>query len=89
MNLGIVVLWLCIGAAVGWSGSKIMGTYARASPLGNISVGIIGALVAGIVTRQWLGAGLGYPGDIIALGGALVGSCAGIFRRQALARRKA
>lgn len=89
MNLGIVVLWLCIGAAAGWFGSKIMGTYAHASPLGNISVGILGALVAGIVTRQWLGAGLGYPGDIIGLGGALVGSCAGIFCWQALSRRKA
>ena len=89
MNLGIGVLWICIGAAAGWFGSKIMGTYARASALANISIGIFGAVLGGFVTQSWLGADLGYAGVIVGLGGALFGGCVGIFCWQALSRRKA
>jgi uncharacterized membrane protein YeaQ/YmgE (transglycosylase-associated protein family) len=88
MHLGIGILWISIGAAAGWFGSKIMGTYARASALANISIGILGALVGGFVTQRWLGAGLGYAGAIVGLGGALFGSCLVIFCWQALSRRK-
>ena len=89
MSLGIAILWISIGAAAGWFGSKIMGTYARASALANISAGIFGALSAGFITRRWLGADLGYAGGIVGLGGALFGSCVVIFCWQALSRRKA
>ena len=89
MNLGISVLWICIGAATGWFGSKIMGTYARASALANISIGIVGAVLGGFATQRWLGADLGYAGGVVGLGGALFGSCVGIFCWQALSRRKA
>ena len=89
MNLGIGVLWICIGAAAGWFGSKIMGGYARASALANISIGILGALLGGFVTRRWLGADLGYAGGIVGLGGALFCSSVGIFCWQAISRRKA
>ena len=89
MNLGIGVLWISIGAAVGWFGSKIMGPYARASALANVSIGIFGALSAGFLTQLWLGAGLGYPGVIVTLGGALFGGCLMIFVWQGLSRRKA
>ena len=90
MNLGIVVLWLCIGAAAGWFGSKIMGTYARREPARPTSAsGSSARSWPGSSPNSWLGAGLGYPGDIIGLGGALVGSCVGIFCWQALSRRKA
>jgi len=89
MNLGIGVLWICIGAAAGWFGSKIMGTYARASALANISIGILGAALGGFVTQRWLGADVGYAGAIVGLGGALLGSGVGIFCWQALSRRRA
>jgi uncharacterized membrane protein YeaQ/YmgE (transglycosylase-associated protein family) len=88
MSLGIAILWICIGAAAGWFGSKIMGTYARASALANISVGIFGALSAGFVTQLWLGDGLRYAGVMVGLGGALFGSCLVIFCWQALSRRR-
>ena len=89
MSLGIAILWISIGASAGWFGSKVMGTYARASALANISAGIFGALSAGFVAQRWLGAYLGYAGVIVGLGGALFGSCLMIFVWQALSRRKA
>jgi uncharacterized membrane protein YeaQ/YmgE (transglycosylase-associated protein family) len=89
VNLGIGVLWICIGAAAGWFGSKVMGRYARASALANISIGMLGAVLGGFVTQRWLGADLGYAGVIVGLGGALFVGCLGIFCWQALSRRKA
>jgi uncharacterized membrane protein YeaQ/YmgE (transglycosylase-associated protein family) len=86
MTLGIAILWISIGAAAGWFGSRIMGTFARPSALANISLGIVGALLAGFITRRWLAAGLGTGGVILGLGGALLGSCLVIFSWQALWR---
>ena len=86
MNLGIAILWISIGAAAGWFGSRIMGTFARPSALANISLGILGAVAAGIITEQSLGARLGHAGVFVGLGGALLGSCLSIFGWQALSR---
>ena len=83
MNPGIGILWICIGAAAGWFGSKIMGTFARPSALANISIGILGALLAGFITQRSLGANFGHAGVIVGLGGALLGSCLAIFCWQA------
>ncbi|HXU07244.1 MAG TPA: GlsB/YeaQ/YmgE family stress response membrane protein [Polyangia bacterium] len=88
MSLGIAILWISIGAAAGWFGSRIMGTFARPSALANISLGILGALLAGFITRRWLTTGLGTGGVILGLGGALIGSCLVIFSWQALWRPK-
>ena len=89
MSLGIAILWISIGAAAGWFGSRIMGTFARPSALANISLGILGAVLAGFITQRWLDAGPGTPGVIIGLGGALLGSCVVIFSWQALSRPRA
>ena len=86
MSLGIAILWISIGATAGWFGSRIMGTFARPSALANISLGILGALLAGFITQRWLGAGLGSAAVIVGLGGALLGSCLVIFSWQALSR---
>ena len=88
MSLGIAILWISIGAAAGWFGSKIMGTFARPSALVNITLGIVGAVVVGFITQRWLGADLGTPGVMIGLAGALFGSCLVIFIWQALSRRQ-
>ena len=88
MSLGIAILWISIGAAAGWFGSRIMGTFARPSALANINLGILGALLAGFITRRWLTTGLGTGGVILGLGGALIGSCLVIFSWQALWRPK-
>lgn len=86
MNLGIAILWISIGAAAGWFGSRIMGTFARPSALANIGIGIVGAVVAGFVTEYSLGANSGHAGVFLGLGGALFGSCLLIFGWQALSR---
>ena len=89
MSLGIAILWISIGAAAGWFGSRIMGTFARPSALANISCGILGAVVAGFITQRWLAADLGAARVIVGLGGALLGSCLVIFSWQAVSRPKA
>ena len=89
MNLGIGVLWICIGAAAGWFGSKIMGAYARASALANISIGIFGAVLGGFVTQRFFGDNLGNNGLVASFGVALLGSCIVIFVWKALSRARA
>jgi uncharacterized membrane protein YeaQ/YmgE (transglycosylase-associated protein family) len=86
MSPGIGILWICIGAAAGWFGSKVMGTFARPSALANISIGILGALAAGFGTQRLLAAALGGAAVFAGLGGALLGSCLLIFGWQALSR---
>ena len=61
MSLGIAILWISIGAAAGWFGSRIMGTFARPSALANISLGILGAVLAGFITQRSLGAASAPP----------------------------
>jgi uncharacterized membrane protein YeaQ/YmgE (transglycosylase-associated protein family) len=89
MSLGIAILWICIGAAAGWFGTRIMGTSARLSALANIIIGIVSAALAGFISQRLLGANLGYGGVIVGLGGALLGSCLLIFGWQALSRPRA
>jgi uncharacterized membrane protein YeaQ/YmgE (transglycosylase-associated protein family) len=89
MSLGIAILWICIGAAGGWFGSRIMGTFGRPSALANIIIGIISAVLAGFISQRLLGANLGYGGVIVGLGGALFGSCLVLFVWQALSRPSA
>jgi uncharacterized membrane protein YeaQ/YmgE (transglycosylase-associated protein family) len=89
MSLGIAILWISIGATAGWFGSRIMGTFARPSALANISIGVLGAVLAGFITQRSLGADFGSAGVFVGLGGALLGSCLVIFSWQALSRPKA
>ena len=46
MNL---IIWLLIGALVGWLASMVMNTDARQGPILNIVVGIIGAMIGGFL----------------------------------------
>jgi len=89
MSLGIAILWVCIGTAAGWFGSRIMGTFARPSALANIMVGIVSAVVAGFISQRVLGANLGQGAVIVGLGGALFGSCVVLLCWQALSRPRA
>lgn len=89
MTLGIAILWICIGTAAGWFGSRIMGTFARPSALANIIIGVIGAVLAGFISQRVLGENLGHAGVIVGLGGALFGSCLVLLCYQALSRPRA
>ncbi len=42
-----IILWILFGALAGWIASMIMGTNAQQGAIGNIVVGIIGAVIGG------------------------------------------
>lgn len=44
-----LVMWLLVGALVGWLASLVMNTDAEQGALLNIVVGVIGALIAGFL----------------------------------------
>ena len=48
-----LVLWLVFGAIVGWLASMIMGTDAQQGWLGNIIVGIVGAVLGGLIMNAF------------------------------------
>ena len=44
-----IILWIIFGAIAGWIASMIMGKDAQMGALANIVVGIVGALIGGLV----------------------------------------
>ena len=44
-----ILLWIVFGALAGWIASLIMKTDAQQGALGNIAVGIVGALIGGFL----------------------------------------
>jgi uncharacterized membrane protein YeaQ/YmgE (transglycosylase-associated protein family) len=87
-GLGII-LWIVVGASAGWLASRITGTDGQHGALANVFIGILGALVAGTVTRVVL-ARFGFRHlDIAGVTGALFGTCAMVFSAHAFSRRHA
>jgi len=70
-----IIAWIILGALAGWIASMIMGTNAQQGAIGNIIVGIIGALIGGFV-MQLFGAsdvnGFNLYSLLVAIGGAIV-----------------
>ncbi len=75
MNL---VIYLIIGALVGWVASRLMGTDRQQGLLLNIVVGIVGAFVAGWFISPLLGistineGNFSLPALLVSLGGAVI-----------------
>jgi uncharacterized membrane protein YeaQ/YmgE (transglycosylase-associated protein family) len=73
MNL---IIWLIVGAVVGWVASSLMGQ--RKGLLMNIIIGIVGAFVAGIVLTPLLGIGtinqnnFSLPAMLVSVVGAVI-----------------
>jgi len=69
------LLWIVFGALVGWIASMIMGTNARQGLLMDIILGIVGAVIGGVIMNFF-----GEPGvtgfnlysTIVALVGAVI-----------------
>ena len=65
------IVWLIVGAIIGWVASKIMGTNGQQGLILDIVVGIVGALLAGWFLTPLLGVGTINQGDF-SLAGLLV-----------------
>jgi uncharacterized membrane protein YeaQ/YmgE (transglycosylase-associated protein family) len=44
-----LIIWLLVGALAGWIASKIVGTDSQQGWIGNIVMGVLGALVGGFL----------------------------------------
>lgn len=85
------VLWLAVGALVGWIASLLMRTNQEQGTLLNITVGIVGALVGGFLMRAF-GRPSATINEVFSLSSFLVsllGACVllaviNLFRRGAL-----
>lgn len=65
MNL---VLWLAIGAVIGWLGSLVLRSDPEQGVFMNVVVGIVGALVGGWLVGPLVGAGPATRGAFSAAG---------------------
>jgi uncharacterized membrane protein YeaQ/YmgE (transglycosylase-associated protein family) len=72
------IIWIIVGAIIGWVASMIMNTDARQGTFLDIVVGIVGAFLGGWLLSPLLGAGtinsgdFSLPGLIVSLLGAVV-----------------
>lgn len=57
------IVWIIVGALIGWVASMMMGTNARQGTLIDIVVGIVGAFLAGLLLTPLFGAGTINQGD--------------------------
>ncbi len=80
-----IIFWVLLGALAGWIASMIMGRDASMGAGANIVVGIVGAVIGGLIMNS-----LGGPGVtgfniysiLVAIGGAIVLLfIVGLFRR--------
>ena len=72
------IVWIIVGAIIGWVASKIMGTSGRQGLLLDIVVGIVGALLAGWFLTPLFGVGtinqanFSLPALLVSLLGAVL-----------------
>jgi uncharacterized membrane protein YeaQ/YmgE (transglycosylase-associated protein family) len=70
-----IIAWIIFGALVGWIASKIMNTDAEQGGLANIFIGIIGAVIGGLVFSMFGGqsvTGFNLYSALVALVGAVL-----------------
>ena len=71
-----IIAWIVLGAIAGWLASLINGTNGEQGWLGNIVMGIVGALVGGflwsLISDDGFDAGFNIGSLIVAVVGALI-----------------
>lgn len=82
-----IIAWIVLGGIAGWIGSLLMGTDASQGVFLNIVIGILGAVVGGMVFSSLGAAGVtGF--NFYSLAVAVVGSVIAIWVVQLLRRSK-
>ncbi len=72
------IVWIIVGAVIGWAASVIMKTNSRQGLIADIIVGIAGAFLAGIFLSPLFNIGTINEGDfsipalLVSLGGAII-----------------
>lgn len=80
------LVWIIFGALAGWIASMIAGTDEEQGAIGNILVGIVGALFGGYVAQLMGGSGItGF--NLTSLLIAILGAVVLLWGYKALARR--
>lgn len=70
-----IIAWILFGALAGWIASIIMKTNEEQGALGNIVVGIVGAILGGFLYRTLTGNevdGFNLANLLIAIGGSVI-----------------
>jgi uncharacterized membrane protein YeaQ/YmgE (transglycosylase-associated protein family) len=71
-NLMAIIIWLIVGGICGWLASLIMRTDAQQGIILNIVVGIVGAVIAGLLFGVNMNAGVTVESFLYALLGAVI-----------------
>jgi uncharacterized membrane protein YeaQ/YmgE (transglycosylase-associated protein family) len=86
-----IIIMLIVGGLIGWIASMVMRTNAQQGVILNIVVGIVGALLAGLLLAPMVGSGTITSGDfslsslLVSLVGAVVLlAIVNLFRRGAV-----
>lgn len=88
MDLWGILVWIIIGGLAGWAASKIVGTDKNQGALGNIVVGVVGALIGGFLVG--LIGGEGFTGlNLWSFLVSLLGAVILLFLWKAMRGRKA
>jgi uncharacterized membrane protein YeaQ/YmgE (transglycosylase-associated protein family) len=72
------IVWIIVGAIIGWVASRLMGTDGQQGVILDIVVGVVGALVAGWIISPMLNIGTINQGDfslpalLVSLVGAII-----------------
>ena len=86
------IVWLIVGAIIGWIASLIMKTDGQQGTLIDIVVGVVGAFVAGILLTPLLGistinqGNFSFPALVVSLLGAIILLAVVKFLRRGMAR---
>jgi len=88
--MGIInfIVWIIVGAIIGWVASMIMRTNSQQGPLIDIIVGIVGAFLGGLLIAPLIGGGSINQGDfsisgllVSLLGAIILLAIVNLFRR--------
>lgn len=83
-----IISWIIFGAIAGWIASMIMGRNQAQGWIGNIVVGIVGAIIGGFIYRLIAGDGFKFGWSIGSFIIAIIGAVVLLFILNAVQGRK-